>query len=638
MHMLDYQQILERTADYALTNSAKDTIKSSKPTTNKKQIERMLQEVAEAVAILNISSSVPIHSLDDVVTYVKQAQKGLFLRPEQLTRVLTFIEHCRKLKQFMSDKEAAAPVITSYAWSIENLRELEEELSRSLKHGQIDDYATPELAKIRRHLRQKQTEAKEKAEAMLRSKRIAPYLQDSRVIAKNGLHTLPVKKEFRSKVPGTVADISASGATVFIMPNSVAALQEEADLLKLSEENEVQQILYTLTGLILEKEREINIAIETMHHYDVLFAKAKFGMEIGGTIPSLNENYTVELNEARHPLLGQDAVPLSLKLTPPDQALIITGPNTGGKTVTLKIVGLLTMMAQTGLLIPAAEGSSVHLFANIYVDMGDGQSIAENLSTFSSRLKNIIHILEETNDNTLVLLDELGSGTDPNEGMALAQVILEQLADKGATLLATTHYSELKNMAQQKAGFLNGSMEFDLHTLKPTYRLLLGETGNSQAFPIALKLGMHPQLIRRALELTYGGKEAELLLLSMPEDAGQSNSCQKQIAVNKYARQVKKQKPAAPVSLFSQGDNVKVSPGGEMGIVYKGPDETGNYLVQIKGTKQRINHKRLTLSISASELYPEGYDFDIVFQSKEYRKKKHLLDRKHVDGLTIKEE
>lgn len=633
--MLDYTRILEQVSSVTLTTKAKQIINESKPLLNKKQLERMFEETREAICILNRSTSVPIHSLNGIENFLKQGHKGLVLRSDQLTEVLSFLKDCRKLKRFMSDKEVVAPTITTYVWSIDNLKEIEDELNRSLNHGKIDDYATPELAKTRRLLRQKQTEVREKAESIARSKRLSTYLQEKHIIEKNGNYVLQIKREFKNKIEGTVVDVSSSGATVFIMPRAVEAVKGELELLKMSEENQVQQILYTLTGMILEKEREIGVAMETMLHYDVLFAKAKYGMLINGVIPILNEDYELILKNARHPLLGNDAVPLSISLNRSERALVITGPNTGGKTVTLKTVGLLVMMAQTGLMIPAEEGSSLHLFSKVFVDMGDGQSMDENLSTFSSRLNNIIHILEETNDNTLVLLDELGSGTDPHEGMALAQVILEQLVNKGATMLATTHYSELKSLAQKKEGFLNGSMEFDIDSLQPTYRLLLGEAGNSQAFPIAIKLGMHPQLVERAHNLTYDRNEKSYLY---QEKEQFERSYQKQIAINRYARTEKKEKKQKELTLFEQGDNVKISPNNEKGIIYKGPDYKGDYVVQVREYKQTINYKRLTLHIKTEELYPEGYDLDIVFKSKDYRKKKHLMDRKHVEGLKIEGE
>ncbi|WP_368503138.1 endonuclease MutS2 [Alkalihalophilus sp. As8PL] len=633
MDQLDYHRILDRVADKAITERAKTKIRSSQPLVNKKVIEHQLEEVREAVRILEISSSVPIHSLDEMGGYLDQANKGLFLRPDQLTIVLSFLDHCRKLKRFMRDKEYVAPIISTYAWSIEDLEELEKEISRCLKHGQIDDYATPELASVRKQLKQAKKDLRAKAERLAGNKKYQSYLQEKMMIEKNGHYTLPIKREYRSKVSGAVIDTSASGATLFIEPSELGTIQEQVNTLQIAEDHEQQQVLYTLTGMILEKAQEIQIAIEAMHQYDVLFAKAKYGVEIGGTIPSVNEDYLIDLREAKHPMLGREAVPLTLRLGGEDRALVITGPNTGGKTVTLKTVGLLSMMAATGLMIPAEEGSSLHLFHKIYVDMGDGQSIEENLSTFSSRLKNIIQILEDTNDHTLVLLDELGSGTDPNEGMNLAQVIMEHLYQKGATLLATTHYSELKRLADEREGFINGSMEFDLETLKPTYKLLLGETGKSQAFEIALKLGMHPELVQRAYTSTYNKP------LKHNIDTSEKGYV-KQLTINKHARKKSLQKSSneEAVKTFAKGDNVRITATDELGIIYKGPDEKGNYSVQIKGEKKSINHKRLELHVSASELYPEDYDFDIVFKTKEYRKKKHQMNRKHVEGLTIEEE
>ncbi|MED1601730.1 endonuclease MutS2 [Alkalihalophilus marmarensis] len=633
MEQLDYHRILNEIADKAITKRAKAKIKASRPLTNKKRIEHLLEEVREAVQILNISSSVPIHSLDEMSGYLEQINKGLFLRPDQLTIVLSFLDHCRKLKRFMHDKEFAAPLITTYAWSIDDLGELEQEIARCLKHGQVDDHATVELAGVRKQLRQAKEDLKARAEKLAGSKKYQTYLQEKMMIEKNGHYTLPIKREYRSKVSGIVIDTSASGATVFIEPNELGTIQELVDAMQIAEDHEVQQVLYTLTGLIMEKAQEIQIAIDAMHQYDILFAKAKYGLELDGTIPQVNEEYRIDLREARHPMLGKGAVPLTVQLDGNDRALVITGPNTGGKTVTLKTVGLLSMMAATGLMIPVKEGSNLHLFHHIFVDMGDGQSIDENLSTFSSRLKNIIGILEETNEHTLVLLDELGSGTDPNEGMNLAQVIMEHLYEKGATMLATTHYSELKRLADTREGFINGSMEFDVETLKPTYKLLLGETGRSQAFEIALKLGMHPELVQRAYQSTYNKT------LHHTIDTKQK-SYEKQMIINKYARKkpLNKKRDQEALRSYDRGDTVRLSTTDELGIVYKGPDESGNYVVQVKGEKKTVNHKRLTLHVSANELYPEDYDFDIIFKSKEYRKKKHQMGRKHVEGLMIDEE
>ncbi|MEH7501896.1 hypothetical protein V7152_07585 [Neobacillus drentensis] len=443
---------------------------------------------------------------------------------------------------------------------------------------------------------------------------------------------IPIKKEYRNKIKGTVLDTSASGSTLFMEPEEIAVFQDQLNWLFADEEVEVQKVLNYLTGMVEEKEQQIRIAIETMVHYDFLFAKAKYCRSINGSRVRINESDDIEIISARHPLLGEKAVPLSFKLDKEQHALVITGPNTGGKTVTIKTVGLLTLMVQCGLHISADPESNLNIFERILVDIGDGQSIAENLSTFSSRIVNIIEILKETHHRTLVLLDELGSGTDPGEGMGLATAILETLYEKGAIILATTHYSEIKEFAEHHPGFINGSMEFDITTLSPTYRLIVGRGGESQAFAIALKLGIHPKIIERAHHITY--KEEKQYTTEVTE-TWKLKELEKQVIINKYQERRKKDKTETKIPLFQQGDNVKISPKNEFGIIFTGPDQLGNYVVQIKGEKQEINHKRIILYIAAKELYPDDYDFDIIFQSKENRKKDKLLSKGHEENITI---
>jgi MutS2 family protein len=636
IEVLGYQEILQDVGRYAITDRAKKTIEDMRPSTNKKTIEHSLNEVQEALEIMKISSSIPIHTLSDMEQYIEQAKKGLYIRADQFARIVSFLDHCHKLKRFMKDKQYAAPNIHLYAESIGDLSALEAEIIRCLKHGQVDDYATKELSSIRKQLAILLTKVKDRAQTMVKSKTLAPYLQESMVSERNGRFVFAVKREYRNKVNGNVLDTSASGATLFMEPKELEEMQGAIDLLKIAEEHEVEKILYELTEQFLEHELSINIAMDTMHHYDVIFAKAKHSRHIEGQYPILNEDYMIHLKKARHPMLKDKAVPLSLQFGEDDRALVITGPNTGGKTVTLKTIGLLTMMAQTGLFIPAEKGSTLHIFQKIFVDIGDGQSIEANLSTFSSRLVNIIEILKSTDQRSLVLLDELGSGTDPSEGMALAIVILEQLFEKGATLFATTHYSEMKDFADQKEGFLNGSMEFDLETLRPTYRLLLGQSGKSQAFDIAIKLGLHPDLIKKAHLISY--KNAQPFSSPLNEESLKDLHYVKQITKYKYERKLPTEVLEDKVPIFEQGDNVKITATNETGIVYQGPSSTGIYIVQVKGEKKEFNHKRLQLHIKKSELYPEDYDFDIVFKSKEYRKVKNQFDRKHVEGLILEDE
>jgi DNA mismatch repair protein MutS2 len=631
--VLEFGLIKETIAGYALTATGKTEVLKLEPSTNVKQIEALLDELSEAVEIMNKSTSVPVHGLEGMELLLQGLNKGVALRPDQFSKLAEFLDNCGKMRRFMKDKEWIAPRVSGYIYSIEELPGLEEEINRCIRNGSVDDYASKDLLKVRKQISIQEDRLKEKVLQMVRSSKLKSILQEQVVSQRDGRYVIPVKKEYRNKIKGAVLDTSASGSTLFIEPEEISLSQEQLSWLKAEEEAEVQKVLFYLTGLVEEKEQQIRLAVETMVHYDVLFAKAKYSRAIGGRKPEVNESHYIRLVEARHPLLGSQVVPLTFELGSPEHALVITGPNTGGKTVTIKTVGLLTLMAQSGLHLPVAEGSSISVYRNILVDIGDGQSIMENLSTFSSRIVNIIEILKETNDRSLVLLDELGSGTDPGEGMGLATAILEQLYAKGATLLATTHYSEIKEFADQHEGFINGSMEFDLNSLKPTYKLHIGKGGESQAFAIALKLGMHPKLIQRAHEITYKEKK---VYLDEEVNSTDLREQEKQIIVNRYQQRAKKHavtKVKLPV--FAQGDNVVISPDNLIGIVYKGPDDQGNYLVQVKGEKKAYNHKRLKLKIAASELYPEDYDFDIIFESVETRKNKKLLSRKHVDGVTI---
>ncbi|MDX1806021.1 MAG: endonuclease MutS2, partial [Paenisporosarcina sp.] len=345
IEVLGYQDILKEVGSYAITNRAKLTIEELRPSTNKKSIEHALGEVHEALQIMKISSSVPLHTLGDMEQFIEQSKKGLYIRSDQFTRVLSFLDHCNKLKRFMKDKNFAAPTISLYAESIEDLSELEAEITRCLRHGQVDDYASKELLYTRRQLSLQLSKMKDRAQIMVKSKSFAPYLQDGLVSERSGRYVFSVKKEYRNKIKGTIIDSSASGATFFIQPKELEEMQESIEILKVSEEHEVEKILYELTEAFLCHEHTIKIAMDTMHHYDVIFAKAKHSVYMGGECPLLNENYVINLIGARHPMLKENAVPLSLHFGESDRALVITGPNTGGKTVTLKTIGLLSLMA-----------------------------------------------------------------------------------------------------------------------------------------------------------------------------------------------------------------------------------------------------------------------------------------------------
>jgi DNA mismatch repair protein MutS2 len=630
--VLEVQEIKNKMAEFALTAEGKEKIYNLTPSTHLKQIEAWLDEVSEAVEILKKSSSVPVHGLGGMEQILSKLNKGTALRPEQLSKLYDFLDCCGKMRRFMKDKKYFAPRVSAYVEVIDELPELASEIIRCIRNGRVDDYATKELLKIRKQIAIQEERLKEKVTQLIRSNKYKTYLQENVVSQRDGRYVVPIKKEYRNKIRGTVLDTSASGSTLFIEPEEIAIFQEQLTWIFAEEESEVQRVLSYLTGLVEEREQNIRLAIETMVHYDFLFAKAKYSRSINGARVKINDDQVIKLVQAKHPLLGDKAVPLSLEINDGQQALVITGPNTGGKTVSIKTVGLLTLMVQYGLHIPASEESNLCIFQRILVDIGDGQSIAENLSTFSSRIINIIEILKETNDQSLVLLDELGSGTDPGEGMGLATAILEQLFNKGAFILATTHYSEIKDFAEEHQGFINGSMEFDIETLRPTYRLYIGKGGESQAFAIALKLGIHPKIIERAHQITY--KEIKNYPNGETERWKQKE-LEKQVIVNKYKNRKQSVIPEEKIPVYCLGDNVKISPANDFGIVYKGPDQQGNYIVQVKGEKLSINHKRIKLYIAAKELYPDDYDFDIIFQSKENRKKSRIISKQHDEDVII---
>jgi DNA mismatch repair protein MutS2 len=633
--VLGFNLIKEAIASYALTHEGKNKALNLVPSINKRQIEGWQVELSEAVAITKISSSVPVHGLEGMDQILNGINKGIPLRVDQLVKLLQFLDCCNKMKKFMKDKEFVAPTVSTYIHSIAEIPNLSSEIQRCIRNGVIDDYASKDLLKIRKQKSILEERLKEKILQVLKSSKYKTYLQEAVVSQRNGHFVIPIKKEYRNKIKGNVIDTSASGSTIFIEPEEVAAGQEQLNWVLIEEEQEVEKILMFLTGLVESHEDDIRLAMETMIHYDYLFAKAKYTRSIDGVSVDMNEDHQIHLINAKHPLLGNLAIPLNLELGNGTHALVITGPNTGGKTVTIKTVGLLTIMFQSGLHLPVDEGTKMSIFQKVLVDIGDGQSIEQNLSTFSSRIVNIIEILKEANDRTLVLLDELGSGTDPSEGMGLATAILEQLYLKGCTILATTHYSEIKEFANEYNGFINGAMEFDLETLKPTYRLLIGRGGESQAFAIALKLGLHPKILEKAHLITY--KEHKTYELTVKE-IRHKEEFDKQIIINRHQKRERPRQEIQKVRGFSMGDNVKVSPSNEIGIVYKGPDSLGNYIVQIKGLKQEINQKRLQLYISKEELYPDDYDFDIIFETKENRKKNKIMGKKHIEGLTIQYE
>jgi Mismatch repair ATPase (MutS family) len=638
---LEYEKVKEGIESFALSERGREMVRKLEPSIDIVEIERWMKETTESKNIVNISSSIPIHSLKGIDSVISKLGKGSILNVEDFAAVYGLLIECKKLKKFMADKDYAAPMVSSYALSIFGLDDLEEEIDRCIRNGVVDDGASPELARIRKKIVILQDKIKEKIEGVLRNPAYRPYLQDNVIGMRSGRYVIPVRSEYRKQIDGEVLDTSASGSTVFIEPREVRKTQDELNVFKIQEENEVYRILSTLTVMVDGYERELKINVEIMANYDFLFAKAKYSKAVNCSPAVLNNQRYTCIKNGRHPLIESRAVPLNFSIGGDYRALVITGPNTGGKTVALKTVGLLTIMAQSGLHIPADDGSEIAVYSDILADIGDGQSIEQSLSTFSAHIKNIIGIVECADSHTLVIMDELGAGTDPGEGMGLAVAVLEKVYEKGATILATTHYSEIKNFASSHEGFKNGCMEFDINTLKPLYRLAIGRPGESNAFLIALRLGMDDNLIKRAHYVTYNeDKDYSVYKGSSPVEKINDGSDQKHHedtakGLEQTVKIRQKQEKQAIPPAFKIGDCVYISSMGRTGIICELENNRGEFGVMVMKKKFRVNKKRLSLYIDSKEMYPEDYDFDIVFESKENRKKDKIMGKHHVEGLTI---
>ncbi|KRF09914.1 endonuclease MutS2 [Paenibacillus sp. Soil787] len=625
---LEYDRIKQRLADFAMSYLGRAHIENMEPKIEMVMVATLLQETEEAVSVIAHGASVPIPSLEGIEPLIGTFGKGFIFTPQDFMHFARFIESTQQLKSFMKKKESATPRIASYALSLYDLRELLAEIRRCIRNGQVDNEASAALSRVRKKMNILDDRIRKKLDTAL--SKYHSYLQESVVSTRGGRYVLSVKKEYRKQVGGAALDESASGQTVFIEPADIADLHVELLHLQAAEAAEAAEetrVLSDLTDLVEGNKYEISINLETIGYYDFMFAKAKFARIIDGRTVKLNDRGRISIHNGRHPLLGGHSVPLDIHIGDDYRALVITGPNTGGKTVSLKTVGLLTLMVQSGLLVPVGEGSEFAVYRSVMVDIGDGQSIENSLSTFSSHVKNVIGILKEAGPSSLVLLDELASGTDPGEGIGLSIAVLEELYRRGATVMATTHFNEIKKFADAAPGFENARMEFDAETLEPLYKLTIGQAGSSYAFYIAQKLGMPLALIERSKQITYEATQRS------PEAPAIAAAVTGETPVKVP---LKEKAERAPMPNFAFGDCVWVHSLRRTGIVCSEPDHRGNITVQIQKEKVRINRKRLSLYIERSKLYPEGdYDMDIVFESKDTRKKRKQMSKRHVEGLTI---
>lgn len=500
--ILEFDRICDIAAEYANTKEAADKIRSSRVLDNERILREKLDEISEALTITRIKGRIPMGGYVPSVEFILHAHKGGSLREGGLLRVARGIKYAVQVKEYIEKKTNITcdiPILDNYAFEIGDFMSLAREIDRAIiSEDEVSDNASPELARIRRQMKQTNSSIKDKLHASVRGTS-EKYVQESLITMRNGRYVIPVKSEYRSSVEGIVHDTSQSGMTLFVEPQAVVNLNNELKQLEIKEQREIDRILAELSSRVEANATGLKHNEETLIVLDEIFAKAAYAYDCEYVKPIIKDDGIIDLRKARHPLLDKrKAVASDISIGDGYTQIVITGPNTGGKTVSLKTLGLCCLMAQSGFFIPANEGSSVTMLENIFADIGDEQSIAQSLSTFSSHMVNIVEILSLMNENSLVLFDELGAGTDPSEGAALAKAILRKVKMSGALSVATTHYNEIKQYALSEAGVVNASVEFDTERLVPTYRLHIGLPGKSNAFEISRRLGLDEEIITEA--------------------------------------------------------------------------------------------------------------------------------------------
>ena len=619
-NQIEFNKVKEIWAGLAITKEAKDRIKDKWIILDESTLRAELKNTSDAKEMIEKLGNPPLQDVSEILEILEIASKGECLTPYRLERVQSILSCLERLSSYLNRGKQYNNSLAYYDETLFTYEELKEEIVRQIRPEQVDSHASKDLFDIRMKIEQLENEMIQKAESVIRTN--GDYMADNFHTTRNGRICVPVKKEYRNKVQGNVIDKSSTGNTLFVEPEGVSRLSEKLQLLKIDEENEVYRILYTLTAMVSDRANELTDNMHLIEKLDYFFSKGKLSIELDAVEPKINFDRQIKLIDARHPLMDRETdVPLTFELGSTYRGVVITGPNTGGKTVAIKTVMLNLVMAQCGLHI-CCKNADICMNSGYFCDIGDGQNISDNLSTFSSHIKNVLSILSEIDENSFVIMDELGSGTDPQEGMGIAIAILEKLLESKANFLVTTHYPEVKEYAGKNEGIENARMTFDKDTLKPTYKMVIGEAGESCAFYIADRLGMPSDMLNTAVKAAYG-KEA-LNLYSFNND-----KLSKSKSSGKIKRTKKTHKKYEISDMYKTGDSVIVFPEKKIGIVCEEINEKGVLRVQIAGKKIWINHKRVKLHVKAEELYPEDYDMSIVFDSVENRKVRHDMGRKY---------
>ena len=626
---IEFDKIKEIWSALAVTDYAKEKIKETKIILDETELRRELKETTNSKKLIEKLGNPPLQDVTEIKEILTVAGRGDCLTPYQLERVEKVLVVVERLKDYLARGKQYENPLAYYDENLDELKYLRDEICRQIRYEAVDDRATNTLFEIRTKIARAEETVKQKAEQVIRNNK--DIMADSFYTTRNGRICVPVKKEYRFRIQGSVIDRSASGNTVFVEPAVLGKHYEEIQLLKVEEENEVYQILYALSALCSDAVPVMEENMRMIEKLDFIFSKGKLSVDLDCTEPAINLERHIRLKAARHPIMDRAInVPLDFEMGRDERGIVITGPNTGGKTVAIKTVMINSYMAQCGLHVTAKE-ADICMNSNYLSDIGDGQNLSENLSTFSAHIKNVLSILGLANKDSFIIMDELGSGTDPAEGMGIAVSILTELLKSGANFLVTTHYPEVKEFAAKHEGIINARMTFDKETLMPTYRMVIGEAGESCAFYIADRLGMPAYMLETAVEAAYGKDKVTNFSFHNNTDLKKSVS-------GKISKEKKTAAGTKLGTIYNIGDSVMVYPDKKIGIVCEPVNDKGVLRVQIADRKIWINHKRVKLHVKAEELYPEDYDFSIIFDSVKNRKIRHDMDRKYTEETIVYEQ
>lgn len=625
---IEFNKVKDIWSELASTDYAKEQIKKADIILSERELRKALQDTTDSRELIEKLGNPPLQNVTEIREILTIAETGSCLTPYQLERVERVLVAVERMMDYLAQGKQYENALSYYDENLNPLLDLKDEISSQTRNDEVDDRASKELYDLRNQIVSMEETMKLKADQIIRKNK--DYMADSYHTVRNGRVCVPVKKEYKFKIPGSVIDKSSTGSTLFVEPEGLAKCYEELELLRIDEENEVYRILYTLTAMVSSYAAIMEENVKMMEKLDYIFSKGKLSIDLDCTEPSINLDRRIKLVKARHPLMDKEInVPLDFSLGEEGiRGIVITGPNTGGKTVSIKTVMLSCYMAQCGLHVACKE-ADICMNSSYLSDIGDGQNLSENLSTFSAHIKNVLAILNEVNHDSLVIMDELGSGTDPAEGMGIAVAILEELRKSNANFLVTTHYPEIKEYAAKTEHIVNARMAFDRETLRPTYEMIIGEAGDSCAFYIAERLGMPSEMLAVAAEAAYGKEAAKEYAFSGKKEIAKRS---------KGSRIIKNKKIHSTAELeqkFSIGDSVMIYPDKKIGIVCEPINSKGILRVQLPNRKIYINHKRVKLHVKADQLYPEDYDFSIVFDTVEQRKARHEMSRKLTDKVLV---